>query len=663
MKACKRRTARMLIAAMLIGLLSACGTGNGTGSANPAQDDPSVSELQNDGTRESAQHDLADATTITLSGADAAVDGTGAEADGGVVTITEGGIYAVSGTLSDGRIIVDAPDADVTVALNGASISCSYGSPLYIYDASTATVHLVENTENTLTDGAGYTFADRFSSAADEEPDACLYSKADLVIEGAGRLIVTGNYNNGITSKDTLEIYDAAVSVTAVNHGVNGKDANTIRAATLTVVSGGDAVRASNDADATLGWVSITDAVLNLTAGEDGIQAETALTITGGSCSIVSGGGSTVQPDETLSAKGIKAGTTLTLNGGDYVLDCSDDAIHSNGSVTVTDGTFTVSSGDDALHADAALTVSGGTIDILIAYEGLEGATVSVSGGIVSIVCTDDGINAAGGADASGFGGFGPDNAFADGDDSYWIDISGGSLRIQAGGDGIDSNGSITLSGGTLLVSSTGQDDGSIDYGTSFTLSGGTLLAIGVGFMSQSPSELSQCAVSIGFDTTLSAGTYVSLSGGTQDFVFCLPDGASNLLFSSSALTSGDTVTVSYGGDYSGTADGWICSGGTYSGGTELTELTLEDGLTTYGSAGFGGGFGEGGRFGGGRGTDGGASPGDAARPEENPGGSLSTGDLPDDVSQENRPADFVPEDSGATGNAGPAAQASGAQG
>ena len=102
------------------------------------------------------------------------------------------------------------------MALSGASIVCSYGSPLYIYQAGTATVHLMEGTENTLTDGESYTFSDSLSSAADEEPNACLYSKADLVIEGAGALAVEANYNNGIT-KDSLEIYDSAVTVDAAN--------------------------------------------------------------------------------------------------------------------------------------------------------------------------------------------------------------------------------------------------------------------------------------------------------------------------------------------------------------------------------------------------------------------------------------------------------------
>ena len=164
-------------AALLMSILNGCGASQTTPNRDSAAD--------KGGIRSAARASPSGSNAASLR-TPAALDLTGAKAEGGVVTITEGGIYAVSGTLDDGRIIVNAGSADVTVALNGASIVCSYGSPLYIYQAGTATVHLMEGTENTLTDGESYTFSDSLSSAADEEPNACLYSKEDLVIEGAG---------------------------------------------------------------------------------------------------------------------------------------------------------------------------------------------------------------------------------------------------------------------------------------------------------------------------------------------------------------------------------------------------------------------------------------------------------------------------------------------
>ena len=604
MKKINKALALILCAALCIALLGACGRADsensaaspsaGSGSAESGSTESAVSAAPSTPSasatlRTPADIDLTEAVVITLSGSSVQIDGSGAEESGGVITITGGGIYAVSGTLDDGRIIVNAPGAKVTIALNGASINCSYGSPIYIYKSSSATVHLVAGTKNALSDGKEYTYADSFSSASEEEPNACLYSKSDLTIEGAGTLDVEASFNNGITGKDTLEIYDADLFVFAVNHGINGKDSNTIDSACVTVTCGGDAIRSTNDSDSALGWVDISNSTLTLTSGEDGIQAETHASLTGVSGTVTSGGGSSAAPSEDVSAKGIKAGTALTLSGGVLTLDCSDDALHSNGDVLFSAGACTISTGDDALHADGTLTVSGGSIDILKAYEGLEGSDVDISGGEISIVSSDDGVNAAGGSDGSGFGGRGTDNAFASSGSGHSLTVSGGSLYIIAGGDGLDSNGTITMTGGTVLVNSTGGGDGSLDYDGNFTLEGGVLLAACSGSMVQVPTAPGQYTLSIQFGSILPAGSYIRLAGSSKDLVFCLSAPAGNIIFSSPELEKGDVYSVYCGGDYSGENSRGLCSGGSYTGGTLLTELDISDYLTTYGQFGMGG--------------------------------------------------------------------------
>lgn len=242
-----------------------------------------------------------------------------------------------------------------------------------------------------------------------------------------------------------------------------------------------------------------------------------------------------------------------STNDTDGTLGCSDDAVHSNGDVTVSGGVYTISTGDDAFHADEALTVSAREINILTSYEGLEGTSVSVSGGTIYIVSSDDGVNAAGGADGSGFGGFGQGTPFGGNSDAL-IHISGGYLVVQAGGDGLDSNGNAIMSGGTVIVSSTGQGDGALDYDGSFILSGGILLAADSGAMSQSPSEASQYTLSLGFDSVLPAGTFISLEREEQSLVFALPSNASHVVISSPELEGGAVYTLSYGGEYSGPA-------------------------------------------------------------------------------------------------------------
>ena len=254
----------LLGAALLLGNLCACTSTAGTDADTDTNTENSVAQQLYD--TPVAAPDLTNAATITLSGTDD-------------VTVSDGGVYVLTGTLTDGRVLVNAPDADVTLVLQDADITCSDSSALYIYKAASVLVYLPDGTASTLTDGSSYDYGDGVSSAAGEEPNACLYSKSDLIIAGGGTLTVTGNAGNGITGKDTLKIEDTAVSVTAANHGINGKDCLVLKQADVTVTSGGDALPATNDSDTALGCVLIGASALTLTAGEDGIQAETTLTL------------------------------------------------------------------------------------------------------------------------------------------------------------------------------------------------------------------------------------------------------------------------------------------------------------------------------------------------------------------------------------------------
>jgi hypothetical protein len=604
----------LLTGALMLSLFSACSAQTDTASSASSGETISAEDVtfadSDDYTRTGSA-----SAVITLSGDSASADGSGVSISGSVVTITSGGTFTVSGTLNDGQIIVDAKGEDVVLTLNGADITCSWSSPLYIYKSESTTVTLADGTKNSLTDAAAYTYSDTYSSAADEEPNACLYSKSDLVINGSGTLTVNANFKNGITSKDTLKITAATLVVNAVNHGINGKDCCVVSGADLTVVSGGDALRSTNDTDATLGWIGISDSTLNLTSGEDGIQAETSLSIESGTFTITAGGGSSQSPSDDTSTKGIKAGTDLEISGGTFTIDSSDDAVHCNGSLTVSGGTFTVSSGDDGFHSDETLTISGGAISVAKSYEGIEGTAIVISGGEIQVVSSDDGLNAAGGADSSGFGGFGSANQFAasDGTEST-ITISGGSIYVNAGGDGVDSNGSITMTDGTLIVfGPTDDSNGSLDYNNTFTLSGGTLLAAGSSGMAQSPSDLSEYAVSVTADSTLTAGTVVEISWGSGSFVFEIQKDTKNIVFACPDIQSGDTVTVTAGGTYSGAFANGVGSGGACSGGTEIASLSVSDYLTSYGQVGVGGSMG-GGTFGNPGGSMSGA-PGGMGRP------------------------------------------------
>lgn len=519
-------------------------------------------------------------TRITLDGTKVNVAGGGVKSDGADLLITKGGRYILAGNLSNARIVVNAPNEDVSLSLSGVDITCTYSAPLYIYKAKKARILLEDGSHNTLTDGENYRFSDGFSSAADEEPNACLYSKADLSLAGKGSLKVISFYNNGITSKDTLEISDLTLNVIAKNHGVNGKDRHTLLNATVTVSCGGDAIRSTNDTDADRGNIVIRNTSLRINAGEDGIQAENCVEIDGGTFTLKTGGGSGKLASG--NAKGIEAKNDLNVKNGTFILDCSDDAFHANGNITLENGTVTLSTGNDAFHADGDLSVGGGNVTILKSYEGFEGKTVSIRGGKHSITASDDGINAAGGADGSG----------RQLSSKGQIDISGGYTAVYADGDGMDANGSITMTDGTLLIfGPTDNKNGAIDFDTDFQLSGGTLLAVGSRAMTQTPNKLSQYTLALTLDTPLKKDACIEIKSGQNSFVFVLPQTVESIVFSSPAIIKGEVFSVATGGSYSGgrIKDG-IGEGGTVQGGETLCTLTVSDYLTSYGNTGGPGG-------------------------------------------------------------------------
>lgn len=585
MNPAKRSLAVLLCAALLIGVLCACGKTTDAGTDTDTNDDSVAQRLYD---TDVAAPDLTNATEITLSGADD-------------VTITDGGVYVLTGTLTDGRVLVNAPGADVTLVLQNTDITCVDSSALYIYKAASVLVYLPDGTASTLTDGSSYDDSDSFSSTADEEPNACLYSKSDLVIAGGGTLTVTGNANNGITGKDTLKIEGAAVNVTAANHGINGKDCLVLKQADVTVTSGGDALRATNDSDSALGCILIGASALTLMAGEDGIQAETTLTLFDTTGTITSGGGSSASLAGDTSAKGIKSGTDITVRSGSYTLDCADDGVHANGNVTISGGTFTITTGDDGVHADETVTITDGTLEISQCYEGIEGQTIDISGGTIDIVSSDDGLNAAGGTDQSGFGGRGPDSS------DCGITISGGTIRIDASGDGIDSNGDLNVSGGEIYVSGPMSDgDSALDYDSTATVTGGTVVAAGYSGMAQNfGSDSTQGSILLTCQSASTETIRVTDASGNVLAEFTPAKAYTCVVVSIPALAQGSTCTVTMGG--------------------QSTNVTLES--LIYGSGGMGGGMG--GQPGGGMGTPPDGTGGSMGTPPDGTGGS-SMGTPPD---------------------------------
>ncbi|WP_227018491.1 carbohydrate-binding domain-containing protein [Sinanaerobacter chloroacetimidivorans] len=601
--------------------------------------------------------DPADATLITMDGSTFTVDGSGTSVDGSKLTITAAGTYAFSGTLTDGQILVDAGKKDtVRIVLNGAEISCSDNAGIYSMQSKKTIITLAEGTVNSVSDGSAYTY----ENGADE-PDAAIFGKDDLTVNGSGALTVHGNYNNGITSKDDLVITGGEINLTAFNDGLRGRDSVAINGGAFTITANGDGIQSNNDEDPSKGWISLDGGAFTIIAGNDGVQAETLLQVTDGTFGITTGGGSAnastdknknprpqwgqwdtqttataVTEEDTASAKGLKSSVGILLKGGDFSIDSSDDSIHSNGDVLIKAGTLTLTSGDDGIHADAALTLDGGTLDITKSYEGLEGASITVNGGTLHLIASDDGLNAAGGADSSSQGERPGENSFA-ADAACFIRITGGNLSIDAAGDGIDSNGSLYIDGGTIQVSGpTDNGNGPIDYTDTFEITGGILAIAGSSGMAQSPSDTSaQNSILVYYTSVQAAGTMVTLAdeSGNSIFSFTPLKEYQSILISSPDLAEEKTYSLYTGGTNTGEKSDGLIIGGSFSGGTKLTEITITDTATrisqdgTAVTGGMGGAGGMNGGPGGQRsfeqsgqqpplGEDGGQAPSGTGRPQ-----------------------------------------------
>ncbi len=358
-------------------------------------------------------------THIVLSDVGIEIDGVGADASGSILTITKAGTYELTGNLSNGKIVVDTEDEEkVKIVLNGVDLS-SDGCPFVVLSAPKhVTLHLQKGSVNVISDG-------KTRNTNEQDYNAAIYSKDDLKISGAGMLTVKGNFGRGVNCRDDLTFENGTIVIEAKTHAIEGKDS-----------------------------VTVTGGSLYVTAGTDGIRS-----------------------------------------------DNTED--EEKGNVLIENGTIKIECGDDGIHAENTLTVAGGTIDVTDSYEGLEANQILISGGSTTVYARDDGVNASGG-NSSGFGpggggGFGPggggghdprypkrnDQSAETSGKTPEITISGGYLEVttpRGDTDGIDSNGNITITGGTVFVkggSSTGNMSGSVDTDGKITVSGGVVIAFG----------------------------------------------------------------------------------------------------------------------------------------------------------------------------------------
>lgn len=235
------------------------------------------------------------AVTVTLNSDTATASGDGVTVNGSDVTISKEGTYILSGTLTDGQIIVEVTKEEkVQLVLNGVDITCNDSAAIYVKSADKVSITLAKDTVNKVTDGLSYTFAE-----GEDEPNACIFSKDDLTINGEGTLQVTANYNNGIATKNDLKVISGTIDVTSVNNALKGKDSVAILNGNITIDTEGDGIKADNEEESGQGYVYIANGTFNIDAAEDGIQAITYITVKGGDWTIDAG-------DKQVACKGEK---------------------------------------------------------------------------------------------------------------------------------------------------------------------------------------------------------------------------------------------------------------------------------------------------------------------------------------------------------------------
>lgn len=497
------------------------------------------------------------ATAITLSDDASSCDSSSVTISDNTITITDEGTYLLTGSLSDGQVIVDADDKKVQLVLDSVDINCDASTALYVKAADKVFVTLASDSENSLSNTSDFVAID------DNNIDAVIFSKDDLTLNGSGTLTVTAKYGLGIVSKDDLVITSGTYQITAAKHALSGKDSVRIADGVLTLDAGTDGIHSENTDDDAKGFIYIANGDISITADSDGFDVE-----------------------ETLQVDG---------------------------------GNIEVYAGDDGLHSDDDLIITAGTINVTKSYEGLEGVTVTIEDGDISVVSSDDGINASGdgssgdssqsgtppekpddsdstedrpeppngfdkndnssadsnsdsnsdsksadlpdgnagpGDENGGPGGSnggpggdngGPGGGMEEATDYNLIQISGGKIYINASGDGIDSNGNLTVTGGEIYVDGpTSGGDGALDCSGTTLISGGTVIAVGSSGMAENfdSSSAQGSMITTVSDSMITGDITLKDSDGNTIVSYSPSKEYSSVVISCADLKEGETYTL-----------------------------------------------------------------------------------------------------------------------
>lgn len=478
--------------------------------------------------------DTSSETAIDLSNP-TATDGVTVE--DGTLTITKAGTYKLSGEYQ-GQIKVETADSDaVRLVLDNANITNSSGAALNVVNADEVILYSASGTTNTISDGADYT------ATGEDDPDAVVYSKVDLTIAGEGTLKVNGNHEDGIHTSDSLVIASGTLEVNAANTGIKGKDYVDILGGTINVTAQQDGVKSTNDTDEGQGWTRLSNGTVTVNAGDDGFKASRVVEISGGSLTVE-------QSDEGIEAQ------YINVSGGNVNVTSADDGM--NASLKTSDSESTDSSANTSDTANQQQnsqqqgSLPGGQQNGTSnqQQQGM-GQPPAMSGtsqdGTSQNGTTGTGQQGMGQPPQGGMPGGGGGGTFEVIDAA--INVSGGHVTVNAEGDGIDSNGVTTLSGGTLIVNGPSQGgNAALDTNGDLLLNGATVLSGSTADMFEAPSTNSMSGYlkltnSSGFEQ----GSTVQVADSSGKVVANYKVTKSNVqlvLVSSSSIVKGQSYTA-----------------------------------------------------------------------------------------------------------------------
>ena len=490
------------------------GTTAGTSTSNTAAGQ--TLDAQTHYTNEDLTWDSSGEKTIDLANP-TATDGVSVE--NGTITITSGGTYRLSGEYS-GQVKIEAGKSDtVRLVLDNAKITNSTGAAINVVSAAEAIIYTAAGTTNTVADEANYT------ATGDDDPDAAIYSTANLTLTGEGSLSVKGAYEEGIHTTGGLVIASGTLDVNAANTGIKGKDYVDITGGIVNVTAAQDGIKSTNTDDESLGFTRLSAGSVTISAGDDGLKAPHTLEISGGTLNI------------EKSNEGIEA-QYINILDGDVTVNSSDDGINASLKDSSSDTSSDTTSGTATTGQQTQQNQNGQVQQAPAGGGAAPGGSQGSTGQNQNMPQppTDGAMPGGGG------GTFEVVDAA--------INISGGTVTVNAEGDGIDSNGTATFSGGTVTVNGpTAGGNNALDSNGDLLLNGGTVTTGSTADMFEAPSSASTSGyLKITDSSALTQGSTVQVTDSSGTVVAnykITTSGVQLVLVSNKNIVKGQSYTVS----------------------------------------------------------------------------------------------------------------------